>query len=156
MATLQVSYRRERRSVRPIRADGRVVSKPTSGERLFAWGRAPLLSLLGRFTARLADAIPLAPVEGKLPGIATSTEVMAVGEPGHAILTTFSVRAKVIAVDYERRTLSLLGDGEFTETVQVSDAAVNFDQVRVGDELELVLPDGGHCFRLRGAHRTQG
>ena len=31
MATLQVSYRRERLAVRPIRADGRVVSRPTGG-----------------------------------------------------------------------------------------------------------------------------
>jgi len=57
MATFQVSYRRERLSVRPIRTDGRVVSQPTGSERLFAWGRAPLLSLLGRLTARLAEAV---------------------------------------------------------------------------------------------------
>lgn len=57
MATLQVSYRRERLSVRPIRADGKVVSRPTASERLFAWVRAPLLSLLGRLTAQLADAV---------------------------------------------------------------------------------------------------
>jgi glycosyltransferase involved in cell wall biosynthesis len=57
MVTLQVSYRRERLSVRPICADGSIVSRPTAGERLFAWGRAPLLSLLGRFTAQLAEAV---------------------------------------------------------------------------------------------------
>lgn len=57
VATLQVSYTRERRAVRAVRADGRVVSRPTPGERLFAWGRAPLLAGLGRLTARLADRV---------------------------------------------------------------------------------------------------
>ena len=57
VATLQVSYVEERRAVRPILADGEVVSRPTPGEQIFAWLRAPLLAALGRLTARLADAV---------------------------------------------------------------------------------------------------
>ncbi len=57
IATLQVSYVEERRAVRPILADGEVVSRPTPGEYVFAWLRAPLLAWLGRLTARLADAV---------------------------------------------------------------------------------------------------
>ena len=68
VATLQVSYRRERWSVRTLReigADGagggerrgKVLSRPALSERIFAWTRAPLLSLLGRLTARLSDAV---------------------------------------------------------------------------------------------------
>jgi len=57
VATLQVSYVEERRAVRPILADGEVVSRPTPGERTFAWLRAPLHAMLGRLTARLADAV---------------------------------------------------------------------------------------------------
>lgn len=57
VATLQVSYVEERRAVRPVRADGRIVSRPTLGELVFAWVRAPLLAGLGRLTARLADAV---------------------------------------------------------------------------------------------------
>ncbi|MEE2776050.1 MAG: glycosyltransferase family 4 protein [Acidobacteriota bacterium] len=57
VATLQVSYAEERRSVRPILSDGVVVSRPTGDERIFGWVRAPILSLLGRITARLADAV---------------------------------------------------------------------------------------------------
>jgi glycosyltransferase involved in cell wall biosynthesis len=57
VATLHVSYVAERRAVRPVRADGEVVSRPTAGERLFAWVRAPLHASLGRWTARLADAV---------------------------------------------------------------------------------------------------
>lgn len=57
VATLQVSYRRERLAVRPVSAGERIVSRPTVGERVFAWVRAPILSLLGRMTARLSDAV---------------------------------------------------------------------------------------------------
>ncbi len=57
VATLQVSYVRERRAVRPIQAGGRIVSRPTASERVFAWFRAPIHSVLGRLTARWADAV---------------------------------------------------------------------------------------------------
>jgi glycosyltransferase involved in cell wall biosynthesis len=57
VATLQVSYVRERRSVRAVRTGGEVVSRPTPSERVFAWLRAPILALLGRATARLADRV---------------------------------------------------------------------------------------------------
>ena len=57
VATLQVSYRRERWAVRRLRVDGRTIARPTAGERLFGWLRAPLLALAGRLTARLADAV---------------------------------------------------------------------------------------------------
>lgn len=59
IATLQVSYRRERLSVRPIRArpGGPAVSRPTRSERVFARVRAPILAGLGRLTARLADRV---------------------------------------------------------------------------------------------------
>jgi len=57
VATLQVSYVRERRSVRAVRSGSQVVSRPTADERVFAWLRAPVLSLLGRLTARLADRV---------------------------------------------------------------------------------------------------
>jgi glycosyltransferase involved in cell wall biosynthesis len=57
VATLQVSYVRERRSVRAVRTGGEVVSRPTPSERVFAWLRAPVLALLGRATARLADRV---------------------------------------------------------------------------------------------------
>lgn len=57
VATLQVSYREERLSVRSLRVDGVVVSRPTLGERIFAWGRAPLLAVMGRITAKAADAV---------------------------------------------------------------------------------------------------
>lgn len=60
LATLQVSYARERRAVRAVRAggaDNRIVSRPVVSERVFKWLRAPVLSALGRLTVRLVDAV---------------------------------------------------------------------------------------------------
>ena len=60
VATLQVSYRRERWAVRKLRATGsagKMLSRPTFSERIFAFTRAPILSFLGRLTARLSDAV---------------------------------------------------------------------------------------------------
>jgi glycosyltransferase involved in cell wall biosynthesis len=63
VATLQVSYREERRAVRAVRAaraaraGRRRVSWPALSERVFAWLRAPILAGLGRLTSRLADAV---------------------------------------------------------------------------------------------------
>jgi glycosyltransferase involved in cell wall biosynthesis len=57
IATLQVSYREERRTTRPVRDRGEIVSRPSVGERRFARLRAPLLALAGRITARLADVV---------------------------------------------------------------------------------------------------
>lgn len=57
VATLQVSYREERRTTRPVRDRGEIVSRPSAQERRFARWRAPLLALAGRLTARLADVV---------------------------------------------------------------------------------------------------
>ncbi|HYN21250.1 MAG TPA: glycosyltransferase family 4 protein, partial [Thermoanaerobaculia bacterium] len=60
VALLQVSYIEERRAVRPLTADGRVLGRPGSVERRFRWLKAPFQILLGRLTARSADLV-LAP-----------------------------------------------------------------------------------------------
>ncbi len=68
VATLQVSYRRERLAVRPVTAGGRVVSRPVRSEQIFRWLRAPFHALLGRLTVRLADAVVA-------PSVATAREL---------------------------------------------------------------------------------
>jgi len=57
VATLQVSYREERWTTRPVRDRGEEVSRPSAAERRFARWRAPLLAWAGRLTARLADVV---------------------------------------------------------------------------------------------------
>jgi len=60
VALLQVSYVEERRAVRPLVVDGRVLGRPGGVERRFRWLKAPLQIALGRLTARVADLV-LAP-----------------------------------------------------------------------------------------------
>ena len=60
VALFQVSYVEERRAVRPLVADGRVLGRPGGVERRFRWLKAPLQIALGRLTARMADLV-LAP-----------------------------------------------------------------------------------------------
>lgn len=59
VSTLQVSYRRERHAVRAVRdgKSGKVLSRPTVDEWLFAFVRAPLHAFLGRLTVWLSDAL---------------------------------------------------------------------------------------------------
>jgi len=68
-ALLQVSYREERRAVRPLVApDGRVLGRPGAVERRFRRWKAPLHVALGRLTVRLADRV-------LAPSAATAAEI---------------------------------------------------------------------------------
>jgi glycosyltransferase involved in cell wall biosynthesis len=69
VALLQVSYREERRAVRPLVApDGTVLGVPGAVERRFRRWKAPLQVALGRLTARLADRV-------LAPSAATAAEI---------------------------------------------------------------------------------
>jgi glycosyltransferase involved in cell wall biosynthesis len=59
-ALLQVSYREERRAVRPLRWGSRVLARPSAVEMRFRRFKAPLQIALGWLTARAADRV-LAP-----------------------------------------------------------------------------------------------
>jgi glycosyltransferase involved in cell wall biosynthesis len=61
-ALLQVSYREERRAVRPLRWGARVLGRPSAVEMRFRRFKAPLQIVLGWLTARVADRV-LAPSE---------------------------------------------------------------------------------------------
>ena len=60
VALLQVSYVEERRAVRPLVFQGRVLGRPGGVERRFRWLKAPLQIALGSLTASVADLV-LAP-----------------------------------------------------------------------------------------------
>ena len=55
------------------------------------------------------------------------------GVPGGTIVQTFKTTATVTAIDQAKRTATLRGSDGKKFVVQVGPAAVNFDQVRVGD-----------------------
>lgn len=68
VALLQVSYVEERRAVRPLVSEGRVLGEPGGVERRFRWLKAPLQIALGRLTARTADLV-------LTPSAATAAEI---------------------------------------------------------------------------------
>jgi glycosyltransferase involved in cell wall biosynthesis len=65
---LQVSYREERRAVRPLRWDGRLLGRPSAVETRFRRFKAPLQIALGWLTARAADRV-------MAPSAATAAEI---------------------------------------------------------------------------------
>lgn len=67
-ALLQVSYREERRAVRPLRWDGRLLGRPSAAETRFRRFKAPLQIALGWLTARAADRV-------MAPSAATAAEI---------------------------------------------------------------------------------
>lgn len=65
-------------------------------------------------------------------GIATTVKAQGV-EVGDAVVLT----AEVVAIDRVDRTLALLGPDGNVVAVEVSHAARNFDQIKIGDQLKV-------------------
>ncbi len=90
---------------------------------------------------QLASAIPLAPIEGRLSVEATSAVALAEGVPGGAVVQTYELTATVASLDKTSRKLTLLGSDGIKQTVKVSPAAINFDQLQTGDRLKLTVAE---------------
>ncbi|HSS75166.1 MAG TPA: glycosyltransferase [Thermoanaerobaculia bacterium] len=78
VALLQVSYVEERRAVRPLVAEGRVLGRPGAVELRFRWLKGPLQIVLGCLTAWVADLV-LAPSAVTAAEIRRDYRVDAVG-----------------------------------------------------------------------------
>jgi hypothetical protein len=63
----------------------------------------------------------------------SSTSSFKAGVPGGALVKTVDISARVTAIDHANRRVMLLGPNGEKKTVTVGPEAVNFDQVRVGD-----------------------
>ncbi len=61
------------------------------------------------------------------------------GVPGGTITQTFKTSATVTAIDQPKRTATLRGSDGKKFVVQVGPAAVNFDQIRVGDRVNATV-----------------
>lgn len=157
-ATLQVSYRQERLAVRPVLADGVVISRPARSETIFRWLRAPFHALLGRWTARWADVV-VAPsaatarelerdygaprvrviANGVAPGeepverpVASTTTFLSVGR----LRTRKAVGVLLEAFDRLRRErqdveLVVIGDGELRPVIEAQRARLGTAGVRL-------------------------
>lgn len=72
---------------------------------------------------------------------ASSATVYVEGVPGGVIVHTEEVTAKVMEIDHAKRTVTLQSpDGE-TFAAKVGEGAVNFDQVAVGDMVNVTLTE---------------
>ncbi len=90
---------------------------------------------------QLASGIPLTPIEGRLTGEATGVAILAEGVPGGAVVQTHVLAATVAAIDMASRKLTLLSADGIKQTIKVGPEAVNFDQIRVGDQVKVVATE---------------
>jgi len=73
---------------------------------------------------------PPAPVQG-------SATIVTEGVPGGITVDTVTMTAKVTAIDYDKRTVTLLGSDGSESKIDVGPQAINFDQVKVGDLVKV-------------------
>jgi hypothetical protein len=87
----------------------------------------------------------------------TRTASVKEGVPGGVIVDTVTVTARVAAVDPKTRQVTLVeSDGKRT-TIKVGPEVVNFDQIRVGDELKATVRSELVVFmKGRGAASKDG
>jgi hypothetical protein len=73
------------------------------------------------------------------PEVGSSRIIYSKGVPGGTILQTIKTTATVTAIDQAKRTATLSGSDGKKFTVKVGAAAVNFDRVRVGDQVNATV-----------------
>ena len=73
------------------------------------------------------------------PAVGSAVETYKKGVPGGVLVQTVKVTATVTAIDQAKRKATLQGSDGKKFTVQVGRQAVNFDQVRVGDEVTTTI-----------------
>lgn len=90
---------------------------------------------------QMASVLPLTPVEGKLRGTTAMAAATSEGVPGGVVVQTYELTAVVVAIDLANRKLTLLGADGVKQTVKVGPDAINFDQIRVGDRLQVTVAE---------------
>ena len=91
--------------------------------------------------AQLASAIPLSPIEGRLSFQASGVAILAQGVPGGTAVQTHELTATVTAIDSAARKLTLLSPDGIKQTVKVGPEAINFEQIRAGDQLNVTVAE---------------
>ena len=73
------------------------------------------------------------------PPVGSAVRIYTKGVPGGVVVQTVKMAATVTAIDQAKRKATLLASDGKKFTVQVGPEAVNFDQVRVGDQVIATL-----------------
>jgi hypothetical protein len=89
----------------------------------------------------LASNIPLVPVEGQWTGTESSAEAYVAGVPGGVIVKTVELTATVAAIDQAARKVTLVSPEGIKKTVKAGPEVINFDQIRVGDQLKVTAAE---------------
>jgi hypothetical protein len=89
----------------------------------------------------LAAGIPLIPIAGDLSADGSRGSAYAPGVPGGLMVQTVQLTATVIAINKASRSVTLLSRDGIKQTVKVGPEAINFEQIRVGDTLQLVVTE---------------
>jgi hypothetical protein len=89
----------------------------------------------------LASGTPLVPVEGRLTGDAAGAVAIEEGVAGGVMVQTVEVTAAVIMIDNANRKVTLLSPDGFKTTVKAGPDVINFDQIRVGDQLKVTATE---------------
>jgi hypothetical protein len=91
-----------------------------------------MLALLSPFIA--CKSVPPPP-----PPQASIDATVQEGVPGGVMVETINISARVTAIDKTNRNVTLLGPDGDTSTVNVGPEAVNFDQINVGDLVNVTV-----------------
>jgi hypothetical protein len=89
----------------------------------------------------MAAGIPLVPIEGRLTGEAGGVAVAAEGVPGGGVVATYELMASVAAIDKASRKVTLVDAAGIKKTVKAGPEVINFDQIRVGDQLKITATE---------------
>jgi hypothetical protein len=86
----------------------------------------------------LASGVPLVPIEGRLTGESDGGVAVTEGVPGGTVVQTYELKATVTAIDKAARKVTLMDATGIKTTVKAGPEVANFDQIRVGDELDII------------------
>ncbi len=89
----------------------------------------------------LAASIPLVPITGEIAARLSTGAAFVEGTVGGVFVQTLEITAKVAAIDIANRKVTLVSDDGIKQVVKVGPEAVNFDQIRVGDQLNVELTE---------------
>jgi hypothetical protein len=86
----------------------------------------------------LAAGVPLVPIEGRLTGEAAGGVAVTEGVPGGTVVQTYELKATATSIDKAARKVTLMDATGIKTAVKAGPEVANFDQIRVGDELDII------------------
>jgi hypothetical protein len=89
----------------------------------------------------MAASIPLVPITGEIAGRFAAGAAFVEGTAGGVFVQTLEITAKVAAIDQAKRKVTLVSDDGIKQVVKVGPEAINFDQIRVGDQLTVTATE---------------